>query len=185
MRVTGGQLRGRVLESLSGIEIRPTPSKVRQAVFNILGNDISGFHVIDVFAGTGIMGIEALSRGADWVLFFDNAARSVNVIQKNLESCALAKRGFIVKGDINGCLPHHEKLDKGAIDLAFIDPPYGRELISAALDAIIRMGLMSARGIIVTESRKDDLLPFNTGDFILNKTRVYGETKIGIYERLS
>jgi len=79
MRITGGELNGRVLGGLRGMNIRPTSSKVRQAVFNIIGNDTTGFHVMDIFAGTGIMGIEALSRGAEWAIFFDNSMRSVEL----------------------------------------------------------------------------------------------------------
>jgi 16S rRNA (guanine966-N2)-methyltransferase len=183
MRITGGELNGRVLGTLSGMDIRPTSSKVRQAVFNIIGNDIDGLHVMDLFAGTGIMGIEALSRGAEWVIFFDNSTRSVELIRKNLELCGLSNRGFVVKGDIKNSIPPHEKLKKGVIDLAFIDPPYGRELIPGLLEAIVKRGVMSDNGIIVTESKRDKVLPLNAGEFILSKTRIYGETKIDIYER--
>lgn len=183
MRITGGELNGRVIAGLSGMNIRPTSSKVRQAVFNIIGNDTTGFHVMDIFAGTGIMGIEALSRGAEWAIFFDNSMGSVELIRKNLELCGLSNRGYIVKGDIKNSIPAHEKLKKGAIDLAFIDPPYGRELIPGLLEAMVKTGIMSDNGIIVTESKRDEVLPLNAGDFILNKTRIYGETKIDIYER--
>ena len=79
MRITGGELNGRILGSAKGWNIRPTSSKVRQAVFNIIGNDISGLSVIDFFAGSGIMGIEALSRGGVWALFIDNSNRSIAV----------------------------------------------------------------------------------------------------------
>jgi len=184
MRITGGLLNGRVLGSLSGMNIRPTSSKVRQAVFNIVGNDISGFHVMDIFAGTGIMGIEALSRGADWALFFDNSGRSVELIRKNLELCGLDGRGYVVKGDIKNSMPPHEKLTKGIVDLAFIDPPYGKDLISGVLGAIVKAEIMADNGLIVTESKKEDELPGMVGEFILSKTRIYGETKVDIYERL-
>lgn len=184
MRITGGLLNGRVLGSLSGMNIRPTSSKVRQAVFNIVGNDISGFHVMDIFAGTGIMGIEALSRGADWAMFFDNSGRSLELIRKNLELCGLNDRGYVVKGDINKSIPPHERLKKGSIDLAFIDPPYGKDLISGVIGAIVKAEVMSDNGLIVCESKIKDELPGKIGAFILNKTRTYGETKIDIYERL-
>ena len=100
MRITGGELNGRILVAVKGRDIRPTSSKVRQAVFNIIGNDISGFHIIDIFAGTGIMGIEALSRGGEWALFLDSSGSSIGLIKKNLEICGLADKGYIIKGDI-------------------------------------------------------------------------------------
>lgn len=183
MRITGGLLNGRVLGTLSGMNIRPTSSKVRQAVFNIIGNDTSGFHVMDIFAGTGIMGIEALSRGAEWAMFFDNSVRSVELIRKNLELCGLNDRGYVVKGDIKDRIPRHDKLEKGVIDLVFIDPPYGKDLISGVIMSIVKAEIMADNGLIVTESKKGDELPDRAGDFILNKTRIYGETKIDIYER--
>lgn len=176
-------MNGRVLGTLSGMNIRPTSSKVRQAVFNIIGNDISGFHVMDIFAGTGIMGIEALSRGAEWTMFLDNSGKAVELIRKNLEVCGLSNRGYIVKGDIKGGVPSHERLKKGVIDLAFIDPPYGKELISGIMGSLVKMEVMSEHGIIVTESKKIDPLPGQVGDFILSKTRIYGETKIVFFER--
>ncbi len=185
MRITGGKLNGRVLGSLSGWNIRPTSSKVRQAVFNIIGNDISGFRIVDFFAGTGIMGIEALSRGGAWALFVDNSNKSMALIKKNLEMCGLSNKGFIIKRDLTEGIPKHDKLKQGIIDLAFVDPPYGKDIIPGVLDSIVESKIMADGSYIVTESMKHDLLPDKTGDFFLVKTRQYGETKIDIYKRES
>lgn len=176
-------MNGRVLVSVKGPDIRPTSSKVRQAVFNIIGNDIPGFHILDIFAGTGIMGIEALSRGGEWALFFDSSARSVDLIRKNLEICGLSNRGIVIKRDVGDGLPRHEKLRKGNVDLAFIDPPYGKCLIPGILKAVVESEIMSDNAVIVTESMKHDRLPDRVGDFHLTKTRSYGETKIDIYKK--
>jgi 16S rRNA (guanine966-N2)-methyltransferase len=181
MRVTGGELTGRVLGSLSGWNIRPTSSKVRQAVFNILGNDLSGFHIIDFFAGTGIMGIEALSRGGEWALFIDNSNRSLSHIKKNLELCGFSNRGYVIKRDIREGIPRHDKLEQRSVDLAFIDPPYGKDLIPGVLASIVKSKIMADGSYIVAESRKRDRLPEKAGDFLLVKTRHYGDTKIDIY----
>lgn len=183
MRITGGELRGRTLASVNGQSIRPTSSKVRQAVFNIIGHDISGFRVIDFYAGTGMMGIEALSRGASWALFIDNSGSSINLIKKNLESCGFSDKGYIVKRDIKDGLPNHEKLKNGSIDLAFIDPPYGKNLIPGLLESIVKKGIMADDSWVVTESMKHDKLPDKVGDFYLAKTRLYGETKIDIFSK--
>ena len=183
MRITGGELNGRILVTVKGRNIRPTSSKVRQAVFNIIGNDISGFHIIDIFAGTGIMGIEALSRGGEWALFFDSSGSSFDLIKKNLEICGLADKGYIIKGDIGKGSIRHNKLKKGNVNLAFIDPPYGKDFIPGVLEDIVKSEIMADDSKIVTESTKYDRLPERVGDFCLVKTRHYGETKIDIYSK--
>ena len=184
MRITGGKLNGRVLGSVKGLNIRPTSSKIRQAVFNIIGNDISGFHVIDIFAGTGVMGIEALSRGGAWTLFFDNSNRSIDLIKKNLELCGFGSKGYVVKRDLKEGLPKHEKLKKESVDLAFIDPPYGKNLIPGILDSIANSKILACDAIIITESTKKDQVPERVGDFFLAKTKAYGDSKIDIYNRV-
>jgi 16S rRNA (guanine966-N2)-methyltransferase len=185
MRLTGGELKGRVLGTLKGWNIRPTSSKVRQAVFNIIGNDISGFHIVDFFAGTGIMGLEALSRGGECALFIDSSKRSLDLIKKNLEKCGYSSKGYVIKKDLREGIPHHDKLKQGIIDLAFIDPPYGKDIIPGVLEAVAKSRIMARGSCIVAESMKHDLLPQKVEDFNLVKTRLYGETKIDIYKRKS
>ena len=185
MRITGGELNGRVLKSEKGWNIRPTSSKVRQAVFNIIGNDISGYQIIDFFAGTGIMGIEALSRGGAWALFIDNSMKSLSLIKKNLELCGFSNKGHVIKKDIREGIPQHDKLTHGSINLAFIDPPYGKDIIPGVLESIVKSRIMAEGSYIVAESMKHDNLPDKVDDFNLVKTRLYGETKIDIYNRES
>ena len=185
MRITGGELNGRVLGSVSGWNIRPTSSKVRQAIFNIIGNDISGLCIIDFFAGTGIMGIEALSRGGVWALFIDNSNRSLALIEKNLGLCGFSNKGHVLKRDITQGVPQHDRLKQGSIDLVFIDPPYGKDIIPGILESIVKSKIMADGSYIVTESMKHDCLPDKVEDFGLVKTKLYGETKIDIYNRES
>lgn len=185
MRITGGELNGRVLGTAKGWKVRPTSSKVRQAVFNIIGNNISGFKVIDFFAGTGIMGIEALSRGCAWALFIDNSMKSLALVKKNLEICGFSDKGHVIKKDITEGLPQHEKVIKESIDLAFIDPPYGKDIIPGVLESIVKSNIMAHGSNIVTESMKHDCIPDKVEDFYRIKTRLYGETKIDIYNRES
>ena len=183
MRITGGSSRGRLLLSGKGRDIRPTSSKVREAVFNIVGNDLSGMNVLDLFAGTGIMGLEALSRGAAFSLFVDKSDRAIRLIKKNIETCGFSKSGFILKKNLREDLPPHELLSNGNIDLIFIDPPYGKNLIPGVLKAISLKGIMSPDSICVTESMKEDELPQLSGDLRLTKSRIYGETKIALYSK--
>ncbi len=183
MKITGGRSRGKILASLKGMDIRPTSSKVREAIFNILGQDMTGIGVLDLFAGTGILGIEALSRGAERAVFVDNAGQSIDMINKNLalcgykDLCRVLKRD-ILKGSDFRFLPMKER-----IDLVFIDPPYRKGIIPPVLAALSGCGILSGQALVVTESSKNDRLPERAENLLLYDTRTYGETKIDIYKR--
>ena len=123
MRIIGGLARGRQLFCPTGLEVRPAQDKIREAVFNILAKVVEGSIVLDLFAGTGSLGIEALSRGARQCVFVERDARAVQALRKNLELTGFATRGTILKRDAFKCLP---ELQKGGMrfGLVFIDPPY-------------------------------------------------------------
>ena len=181
MRITGGSSRGRVLASVKGLNIRPTSSKVREAIFNILGNDITDKNILDLFAGTGCLGIEALSRGALQAFFIDNSHQSVGLIGKNLIRCGFEGSGFVLKQNILKGIVHAEKLRKGSIGLVFIDPPYGRNIIPPVLKDLLRKGILSSKAIVVCESLDSDELPEIIDQLYLFDVRIYGGTKITIY----
>ena len=181
MKITGGTSRGRQLAAIKGLRIRPTSSKVREAIFNILGRDIYGLRVLDLFAGTGILGIEAISRGALACLFVDNSNLSLKIIKKNLELCGLQESGFILKRDIlQGFFLEHP-LIKAGIDLVFIDPPYGKNLIPPVLKRLTEGNILASSSVVIAESLKNDKVPDSTGKLTLCDSRFYGETKIDIY----
>ena len=100
MRITGGLMRGRRLATLRGLNIRPTSDKVREAVFDLVGQDMTDIHTLDLFAGTGSFGIEALSRGASWALFIDNSPRSINLVKRNLRVCGCEAAGTVLQRDL-------------------------------------------------------------------------------------
>lgn len=181
MRITGGSSRGRVLLSDKGNKIRPTSSKVREAVFNIIGNDLSGMNVLDLFAGTGILGLEALSRGAASGLFVDNSVSALNLINKNIAICGFTDFAFTIKKNLKEDLPSHDLLSRGSVDLIFADPPYRKNLIPGVLEAISSREIMSSGSLCVAESMKEDQVPELSGNLRLIKSRAYGETKISIY----
>jgi 16S rRNA (guanine966-N2)-methyltransferase len=180
MRVTGGRVKGRRLASLKGFEIRPTSDLVREAIFNLIGQDVSGAKVLDLFAGTGSLGIEALSRGAQWAFFIDSSQRSVSLIKQNLERCGLDERGFILKKDLNKGLPWPNALLKEKIDLAFMDPPYRKGMVSSLLEELSNREILSSHAIVVAETSKTESLPHQVGKLRLVKHRTYGETKVNI-----
>jgi 16S rRNA (guanine966-N2)-methyltransferase len=126
MRITGGRLRGRRLASIGGASIRPTSDKVREAVFSMVGQDLTGWVVLDLFAGTGSLGIEAISRGASSAVFVENARDALRVLRRNLGLCSVLESGtaVVLEWDIRAGIPWRHPVLKGPFDLVFLDPPY-------------------------------------------------------------
>jgi 16S rRNA (guanine966-N2)-methyltransferase len=180
MRITGGKIRGRVLSSPRGMDIRPTTDRVREAIFNIIGQDLSGLKVLDLFAGTGSLGLEALSRGADHAVFIDNSNQSVNLIKKNLALCGFDDSATILKTDLKkGSRLNHPMLK--AIDLIFLDPPYGKDLIIPLLEGMSRTDILKKSSCVVAELSKKEDLPTIIEQLEMTDIRLYGDTKIIIY----
>ena len=179
MRVITGAARGRKLKELPGLETRPTTDKVKESVFNIIQFDIEGRRVLDLFAGTGQMGIEALSRGAAHCTFVDLRREAAAVVRENLAHTALAGQGQVVQGDylafLTGC---REKFD-----LIFLDPPYGTGLLEKALEAIAKIDIVTENGIIICESAADAVLPQLPAPYVMGREYRYGKIKITLYHR--
>ena len=181
MRITGGQAKGRVLASLKGWNIRPTSDRVREAIFNLIGQDVTGFKVLDLFAGSGSLGIEALSRGASRALFIDNSVQSIRLIKKNLARSGYEPLGFVRKKDLTKGLPLKHPLFMEKFDLIFVDPPYEKEMIPPLLGELSDRDLLRSPAIAVAESFKTETLPEVLGKLQIVNSRIYGETKISIY----
>lgn len=179
MRVITGIARGRKLKELPGRETRPTTDKVKESVFNIVQFDIEGRRVLDLFAGTGQMGIEALSRGAASCTFVDLRREAAAVVRENLAHTGLAEQGKVVQGDylafLTGC---REKFD-----LIVLDPPYGSGMLEKALEAIAKIDIVTENGIIVCESAADSVLPELAAPYQKGKDYRYGTIKITLYHR--
>ena len=183
MRITGGHSRGRLLASIKGLDIRPSSDKVKEALFNLIGQDVTGQRVLDLFAGSGSLGLEALSRGAVWSLFIDNSRECLALIKKNLELCGYQDSGTVLKGDLSKGLPWKHPLMNEGFDLIFIDPPYGKGLIQPVLGELTHRKCLLPTSIVLAESSKKDVLPSEVGDLRLIDSRLYGETKIDIYRK--
>ena len=181
MRITGGQAKGRPLACLKGLLIRPSTDQVRQAIFNIIGQDLTGVKVLDLFAGTGSLGLEALSRGAVRVVFIDKARQSIDLIKKNLARCAYSSKGMILKRDLRKGLPFGHPSFEGGFDLVFLDPPYGKGLLSPLLEALPTGKILLPHSRVVAESSKTESLPLSFGDLQMADERTYGDTKINFY----
>lgn len=178
MRVITGTARGRKLIATAGEETRPTSDWTKESIFNIIQFDIEGRRVLDLFAGTGQMGIEALSRGARDAVFLDNRRESIDVIVKNLQTTGFTDRAKVELGDFRGFL---RKAKPGSFGLVFVDPPYNEGLIKLSVSAIMRGDLVADGGLIVVESDKNEELPAVAAPYVHHKDYFYGRSRITIY----
>jgi len=182
MRITGGQYGGRVLTAPEDARVRPTSDRVRQALFNILAHNdfgigftLEGAAVIDLFAGTGALGVEALSQGACYCLFVDDDADSRALVRANVEALQLTGVTKIWRRDATLLGP----LGAGAggpFNLVFLDPPYRKNLIPPALASLREGGWLAEKALIVVETDAGET--FDAPDFTMMDERVYGETRV-------
>ena len=176
MRVMTGTARGRKLLEPDGMAVRPTTDMVKEAMFNIVQFDIEGRRVLDLFAGTGQLGIEALSRGAAECVFVDESPKSVKLVRTNLERCAL--RGRVEQADSIGFLRRG-----GKFDLVFLDPPYDSDLLEKALEVIQNVDILNDGGIIVCESRREKSMPELSAPYRKTLSRRYGKVCLTVYKK--
>lgn len=182
MRIIGGRCKGRVLSSFKGRSVRPTSDKVREAVFNILPRDFPFKRVLDLFAGTGALGIEALSRGAAEAVFIDSDPAAVELVRKNLASCGLLVAATVLRRDAPGAIRLLSKRGEG-FDLIFIDPPYASALAEETLKGIDASGLLNEGGLVVAETSKRNPIEAGTAGLKLLDERKYGDTLVYFYEK--
>ena len=178
MRVISGSARGRKLKEPGGFKIRPTSDKVKESVFNIIQFDVEGRRVLDLFAGSGQYGIEALSRGARSAVFVDSASESVKLVKENLKLCGFSELSSVYARDALKFLDSDEKYD-----LIFIDPPYDTTLAVRAVEKIVEFDKLNINGIMISESKADAPMPAVTQPYSLQKEYIYGTVKISKYTR--
>ena len=183
MRITGGIYGGRTLVAPADARVRPTSDRVRQAVFNILAHNDFGMgftlasaRAADLFAGTGALGIEALSRGASFCLFVDDSAESRGLIRENIEALSLTGASKIWRRDATQLGPMAAGAG-GPFDLVFLDPPYRKGLIAPALASLHDGGWLAERAVLIVETAEDDPIPSVDG-FSIHDERVYGDTRV-------
>lgn len=181
LRIVGGNLRGKKLASLSGAGIRPTADRLRESIFNIISARVPSAVVLDLFAGTGAFGIEALSRRARAAVFIDNSRSAVTIINRNLECCRLLDRARVILWDVTrdlGCIP----ISQPRFDLVFIDPPYNRGLVRDGLNLIRRSPILAPGHRLILEHSLREPLPLALDGFILHDQRRYGKTLVSFLE---
>ena len=176
MRIVGGKFSGRTLATPAGGDTRPTSDRVREAIFNILAHGdypLEGARVIDLFAGTGAMGLEAISRGAAYALFVEDDANARGALRRNIEALALTgcTRTFRRDATRLGPIPAGMK----PYSLAFLDPPYGRGLIEPALQGLLEGGWLEPNAALVAEVRTGEMFRAPAG-LEVTAERTYGDT---------
>ena len=182
MRITGGARRGIRLATFRHRRIRPTTDRVREAVFNVLGQSLEGKTILDLFAGTGAMAVEALSRGAERAVCVDKSAEAIAIIRKNLTICDYLDKAELWRRDATVAVRElSERAER--FDIIFIDAPYREPaLLDRCLEAIARSGLLNGGGIVVCESSKHHQ-PHIPECLKTIKQRRYGDTVIYFIER--
>ena len=174
MRVITGTARGRRLKTPENYDIRPTTDNVKESVFNIIQFDIEGRRVLDLFAGTGQLGIECLSRGAAEAVFIDENTAAVKIVKENLKTCGFT--AAVLQQDALSYLRHC-----GRFDLVFVDPPYDSGLYEPVLETINSVDILSDGGIILCESRREKTLPDMRAPYRKKKEYNYGRVKLTVY----
>lgn len=177
MRVITGTARGMRLRALEGDTVRPTYDRVKEAIFSMIQFDIEGRRVLDLFAGSGQLGIEALSRGAQNATFVDSNKESIAVIKENLDKTKLSKTAVVLQTDAVGFIKNYRGVE---FDVVLLDPPYYENLLLEVLPYVAQH--TSEGGVIVCETAgKGVELPEEVGDFVLCVNRKYSHTIVGVY----
>ena len=179
MRVITGTARGRKLKTLEGLETRPTAAMVKEAVFSIVHFRVPYASVLDLFAGSGQMGIEALSRGASRAAFVDNSRKAQEIIKDNLTSVGMGKQSQVVADDAAAFLTRTAE----TYDIIFLDPPYDLGYVPKLMPLLGRC--LAPEGIVLFEHRKGEPMPETAGDLRLKKQYIYGKTAVTTYEKAS
>lgn len=179
MRVITGKARGVQLKTPEGMLTRPTADRVKEALFSIINFDLPGAAVLDLFGGTGQLGIEALSRGANSAVFVDQREDACKIIRENLRRTKLESQGRVVRSDYLDYL----RRSREKFDIILLDPPYAEVFLENALKCITEIDILKSDGIIVAERPVEKELPFEFEGFTRSKDYKYGKTLLTIYRK--
>ena len=177
MRVITGSARGRNLITLSGEDVtRPTSQSTKEALFSSIQFELEGKQVLDLFAGCGQLGIEALSRGARFCTFVENNKNAYKIVEQNIKTCKMEDVSSLVFCDALSFLSR-----RAAFDIAFLDPPYNKGLIEDCLERLTEK--MNSDGVIICETAKDETLPEAVNDWKISRDKSYGKSKLTYYRK--
>ena len=191
MRVIAGAYRSRILKSLKGLALRPTSDRLRETLFNVLGPAVAGSRFLDLFAGTGAIGIEALSRGASEVVFVENHSPAASLIRRNLESLGIRKGTTVLARDALCGLEklasrQNQKAGGALFNFIFLDPPYSAAKdYSRVLEFLGSGDLLASAGIVIAEHWRSFELPDEVGTVRRNRVLKQGDAALSFYRRAS
>ena len=184
MRITGGEFGGRIVAVPAGLDVRPTQDRVRAALFNMLQHEIAGVRFLDLFAGSGSVGLEALSRGATSATFVERERRNADCIRSNVANLKIASgRAMVVQSDVFMWLA---SAGASAFDVVFADPPYdlyAEHGLADLMSALASHGVVAEGGLFVAEMRVSQSAVDGLQEWDLCRDRVYGQTRVAIYRR--
>lgn len=184
MRIISGRNKGKKLYAPEGKRVRPTGDKIKEAIFNIIGSIDEESTVLELFAGSGSIGIEFLARGAKHCTFVDISRKSLNYVKKNLELCNFSDKAKIISSDYEKAIINLSK-DNEKFDYIFADPPYELNISNKILNKIVEYGILKSDGLLIIESDKSEKVIDNeVANMIEYKEKIYGRTKISIIKYL-
>jgi 16S rRNA (guanine(966)-N(2))-methyltransferase RsmD len=183
MRIVAGLAKGRKIEAPKGMDVRPTTDRVREALFSSIAFRLENARVLDLFAGTGALGIEALSRGAASCVFVDGARKSIEIIRQNIAACGFDSQSKVIERDALIAL-HQLKSKEHLFDIVFLDPPYQGPMLERALHALDKDAFLATDALIVAEhpAEKPPSMP---GGLSITSTKRYGNTVLSFVQRIS
>jgi 16S rRNA (guanine(966)-N(2))-methyltransferase RsmD len=177
VRIIGGEARSRQIDAPKGMDTRPTQDKVRESLFNILRWDLNGRIVLDLFAGSGALGLEALSRGAAYAIFVDSSAQAAKIVQSNVERLGFADRAKVIRADWKAAVSALAPNSKGGFDLIFLDPPYAMVNTGEMCNHMLKCRILANSPLVVIEHALETP-PRLYADFRVTDSRRYGDTGI-------
>lgn len=184
MRIIGGEFKGRRLKTLKSVKMRPTPMRVKEALFNILGNRVIGSSFLDLYAGSGQLGIEALSRGAEKVIFIDNHPSAIRLIRTNLGFLHPEKSLKIPRNNVLKAISNLSK-EKKRFDIIFLDPPYESRLVKNTLQALAKSDILKITTLVIAEHHKSLNLDKEIGSLERVRQERYGDTVLTFYQKVN
>lgn len=181
MRIIAGEMRGRKLKSVEGMQTRPTSDKVKGAIFNILGDKVLDAHVLDLFSGTGNLAFEALSRGSQDAVLVEMSRDAYQVIRENIDLMEVGHKAKLLLMD---AFLYRNRYPDEVFDLIFLDPPYHGGLVLKAIATLKEHTCLATDGVIIAETAKDEEIDGDIHPFEIRKTGVYGDTKVWYLQRM-
>lgn len=184
MRIISGSARGKRLASFTGKQIRPTSDRMREALFSMLISrlgELDGRRILDLYAGSGALALEALSRGGEHATLIDSGRQAAGLIERNAKTCQLEDKISLIRGKVLDSLPLVQ--NRGPFDLIFLDPPYGQDLLIPTLTLVSDLSLLAEDGIVCVDTSGEETVPDRVGRLQCIVQRRYGASRVGLLTR--